>query len=310
MGSEGTGPSASAPSVRSERSSLLAALVREARPKQWAKNVLVFAAPLAAGVLLEGRVIVRTCIVLVAYCLAASGSYYLNDVWDAEADRHHPMKRNRPIASGLVPVPMATAVGGLLGAAGLGLALTLGWKSAVTLGVYLLVTTCYTLGLKHVAVVDMACVASGFVIRALAGGVAADVPISEWFLIVAGAGSLFIVAGKRHGEYLEMGDDRAFSRPTFATYTVDYLRFVWMVAAGVAITAYCLWAFEQASAHADPVWYQLSVIPFVLAMFRYGLRIEQGHGGAPEDVIMADRTLLVVGVAWLALYGVGVSLAP
>lgn len=296
-----TAPTAAAPA-------LPVALLWEARPKQWAKNVLVFTAPLAAGVLTERRVLVRSLVILAAYCLAASGSYFLNDVFDVEADRQHPSKRLRPIASGAIPVPVGIGVGVALIAGGVGAAFALGWKDAATLGVYLSITMTYTLWLKHVAVVDLACVASGFVIRAIAGGVAAEVPISQWFLIVAGAGSLFIVAGKRQGEFVEMGEDRADTRPALASYTIHYLRFVWMLSAAVAISAYCLWAFEQAAAHRDPVWYQLSIIPFVLAMLRYALRIEEGHGGAPEDVILSDPTLLLLGVVWVVVFGLGVHL--
>lgn len=290
------------------RPALAVSLVREARPKQWAKNVLVAAAPGAAGVLTHGHVLGRTAVAFVAFCLAASGNYYLNDARDAEADRRHPVKALRPIASGAIPMRLAVAVGLLLLAAGFGLALTLGWKFAAVVAIYVGLTTSYSIWLKHVAVIDVAVVASGFVVRAVAGGVAVRVPISQWFLIVAASGSLFMVAGKRHGEHLELGAGRSDARPILGEYSLAYLRYVWMVASAVAITAYCLWAFEQQHVHQRTgfPWYELSIVPFVLALLRYALLIEAGHGSAPEEVVLGDRTLQVLGVAWAVVFACGI----
>jgi decaprenyl-phosphate phosphoribosyltransferase len=287
---------------------IVSGLVRAARPKQWAKNVLVLAAPGAAGVLTHRVVLERSVLALAAFCLVASGNYIVNDVVDREADRRHPTKRHRPIASGAVPEPTALAVGLVVGALGLGLAFVVGWKFAAVVGIYIALTTAYNLGLKHVAVVDIAVVASGFVIRAVAGGVAVRVPISQWFLIVASFGSLFMVAGKRYGEHKDLGDDRASVRSTLGDYPLSYLRYVWMTASAIAMTAYCLWAFEQqhlTSKGGLPL-YELSIVPFVLALLRYALLLETGHGSAPEDVILGDRTLLVLGVVWIAVFGLAV----
>jgi decaprenyl-phosphate phosphoribosyltransferase len=284
------------------------ALLREARPKQWMKNVLVFAAPGAAGVLTQQRVLARTLVMLAAFCLAASGTYFLNDAADIEADRLHPKKRFRPIASGLVPLRLGVGVGAALVTAGLAVAALLGWGDVAVIGLYLVLTVSYSLRLKHVPVIDLACVAAGFVIRAVAGGIAAEVKISQWFLIVAGAGSLFMVAGKRHGDFFHLEGEELASRPALAGYTLAYIRYVWMLASAVAVSAYALWAFEEGAAHRDPGWYQLSTVPFVLALLRYALMIEQGHGGAPEDVVLSDRTLLVLGVSWVAVFGLGVTL--
>ncbi len=284
------------------------ALLREGRPKQWVKNVLVFAAPGAAGVLTNPRVLSRTVVMLAAFCLAASGTYFLNDAADVEADRLHPKKRHRPIAAGAVPLRLGVGVGIGLVVAGLAVAATLGWADVAIIGLYLALTVSYSLRLKHVPVIDLACVAAGFIIRAVAGGIAGEVRISQWFLIVAGAGSLFMVAGKRHGEFANLAEDELASRPALAGYTLTYIRYVWMLASAVAVSAYALWAFEEGAAHSDPGWYQLSIVPFVLALLRYALMIEQGHGGAPEDVVLSDRTLLVLGVCWVAVFGLGVSL--
>lgn len=284
------------------------ALLREARPKQWVKNVLVFAAPGAAGVLTHPSVLARTLVMLAAFCLAASGTYFLNDAADVEADRLHPKKRYRPIASGAVPLRLGVGIGVALVVAGLAVAAVLGWADVAIIGLYLVLTVSYSLRLKHVPVIDIACVAAGFVMRAVAGGIAAEVKISQWFLIVAGAGSLFMVAGKRHGDFVHLEGDELASRPALAGYTLAYIRYVWMLASAVAVSAYALWAFEEGAAHSDPGWYELSTVPFVLALLRYALMIEQGHGGAPEDVVLSDHTLLVLGMCWVAVFGLGVTL--
>lgn len=284
-----------------------AGLVRLVRPRQWIKNVLVVAAPGGAGVLHEPGVLVATGLAFVAFSLAASGTYCLNDAADADADRAHPTKRFRPVADGTVSVGTARLLGvGLLVASLLVAAATGGWQlPAVVLG-YVGLTTAYTLWLKHVAVVDLAAVAAGFVIRAIAGAVAADVEVSDWFLIVASFGSLFMVAGKRSAELAEEGDVSSHRR-VLAMYSTAYLTYIRSVASGVTLLAYTLLAFEKAdvSGAAMP-WFELSIVPFGLAILRYALRLDQGVGGAPEDVVLRDRTLQVLGLAWAVLAAAGV----
>jgi decaprenyl-phosphate phosphoribosyltransferase len=283
------------------------ALVRTARPKQWVKNVLVFAAPGAAGVLDEPAQLGRTLVAFAAMCLAASGTYFLNDALDVEADRQHPTKRNRPIAAGQLSVRAAKIIAGVLIAAGIAIAAPIadGELSLVVAG-YAALTISYSLWLKHEPVVDLGAVAAGFVLRAIAGGVATGVPISDWFLIVAAFGSLFMVTGKRHAEQLEMGDDSS-TRATLEEYSASYLSFVRAVAASVTVTAYCLWAFESAATVGDETWFRLSIVPFVLAILQYAHLIEQGKGGAPEELVLGDRVLQVLGFLWVLSFAVGVS---
>jgi decaprenyl-phosphate phosphoribosyltransferase len=284
------------------------ALVRTARPKQWVKNVLVFAAPGAAGVLDEPAQLGRTLVAFAAMCLAASGTYFLNDALDVEADRQHPTKRNRPIAAGHLSVRAAKIISGLLIALAIAISAPIadGELSLVVAG-YAALTISYSLWLKHEPVVDLGAVAAGFVIRAIAGGIATGVPISDWFLIVAAGGSLFMVTGKRHAEQIEMGDDSGSHRSTLEEYSASYLSFVRAVAASVTVTAYCLWAFESAAAVGDETWFRLSIVPFVLAILRYAHLIEQGKGGAPEELVLGDRVLQVLGLLWILSFAVGVS---
>ena len=151
--------------------------------------------------------------------------------------------------------------------------------------------------------------ASGFVLRAISGGIAAHVAISDWFLIVASFGSLFMVAGKRHAEHVDLREGRGAHRATLEEYSLGFLSYVRSVSSGVAIAAYCLWAFEKAKLAGDPVLFQLSIIPFVMAILRYALLLDAGRGGAPEEIVIGDRTLQVLGLVWVALFAAGVYAA-
>lgn len=280
------------------------ALVRAMRPRQWVKNLLVLAAPLAAGAITEPVVARATLVAVVAFCLASSAVYLFNDTVDAEADRRHPVKRHRPIAAGQLSPSTAVSVAAALAVVSLGLAALTGWELVVLLGCYLALQAGYALSLKHLAVVDIAVVASGFLLRAVAGGVAAALPISQWFLLVAGFGSLFIVAGKRYSELRLLGNDGA-TRRSLVMYTESYLRFVWGVATGLTIMSYSLWAFREPDVAGVP-WHALSIAPFVLGMLRYAVDIDAGRAGDPEEIIWHDRVLQVLGLAWFVLVGVGV----
>jgi decaprenyl-phosphate phosphoribosyltransferase len=286
---------------------MTSALLRTARPKQWLKNILVFAAPGAAGVLDQPRELLLTVITFVAFCAAASGIYFWNDIFDVEADRRHPTKCNRPIAAGELSIGAARVAGVVLPAIALGLsALTGRWQTVAVLAMYVGLTVCYSIWLKHVAVVDMVTVAAGFVLRAAAGAVAVDVPMSRWFVLCITFGSMFIVVGKRYAELRNVGDG-AGTRATLDTYTVGYLQMVLAVSLGGALISYCVWAFETAEVStADLPWYELSIVPMLTALFRYLLVLERGQGGAPEDVFTNDRVLQLLGLCWVIVYGVAV----
>jgi decaprenyl-phosphate phosphoribosyltransferase len=289
--------------------SVASGLLRTARPKQWLKNVLVFAAPGAAGVLTHGEQLGWTLAALALFCVVASGTYFVNDCLDVAADRLHPVKRNRPLAAGVIPVPVGLAVGILLLAGGTFAALAVTWKLSVVLAVYVGVQLLYSLSLKHLPVYDLACVAAGFVLRAIAGGVAAHVPVSAWFLIVATFGSLLMVTGKRVAEQVELGEAGGAHRATLDAYTPTFLRTVLAIAAGGAIMGYCLWAFSLTTAlkhHHDPIFYQLSIVPMMIALLRYTYLVEKGRGAKPEDLVLSDRSLLVLGAVWVVLFALGV----
>jgi decaprenyl-phosphate phosphoribosyltransferase len=295
------------------RSSLLFGLVRLSRPRQWTKNLLVVVAPAAAGVLFHAPVPARTAATFGIFCVGAAGTYFVNDAIDAPADANHPSKRNRPIPSGQVSVTTAVVIGFVLMAASAGLGAWLaGWRLALVMGIYALVNVAYSLGLKNEPVLDLAAVSAGFVLRAIAGGVATGVPLSNWFLIVASFGSLLVVTGKRSGEQqmlTEQETDHDTVRQTLGSYTPSFLRSVRTFAAAVTVTAYCLWAFERAGevhhGH-DPIWFQLTIIPFTIALLHIMRLLDAGQGAEPEELALRDRRLQIYGICWIALFACGV----
>lgn len=288
------------------RRSPVGAFLRACRPKQWLKNVLVFAAPAAAGVLGHPRDLVETLVAFLAFCLAASGTYLLNDAADVESDRRHPTKRLRPIAAGELAVRTARIGGAAMLAAGVAIGSVTGWRLPLVVLTYVALTTAYSMWGKRIPVLDLGMVAAGFVLRTVAGAVAVDVPISVWFYIVASFGSLFVVAGKRHSEMVELGSAGAQVRSTLGVYSTSFLGYVRSVATGVTMVAYCLWAFEKSAGKAGFPWYEASIVPFVLAFLRYAFIVDRGEAGAPEEVVLGDRPLQAFGLAWALTVGIGI----
>jgi len=294
----------SEPAARRPRRSPARALLVAMRPRQWIKNLLVLAVPAAAGELGNADVLADTALAFLAFCLASAGTYLLNDVADREADRVHPFKRHRPIAAGELSASAATvaAVVALLAACGVALLASPGLL--LVIAAYVALTTAYSRALKHVAVFDIAAVASGFFLRAVAGGVAADLFISKWFLILAGGGSMFLVTAKRYAELRGVPDGS--SRRVLAEYSEDYLRAMLSTIAGVVVVAYCIWSFEVRD---GVLWARAaSAVPFVLGIMRYGLLVDQGHGEEPEAVLLGDRTLLALAASCVALLALSVAL--
>lgn len=274
-------------------------VIKTMRPRQWVKNVLVLAAPFAKGDLLGGNIVWHLGVAFVAFSLAASSIYLINDANDVEADRAHPTKRNRPIAAGIVSPRLALIVAFVLMAGALALCLLASVQLMIVLAVYLAVQLGYCFGLKHQPVLDICIVASGFLLRAIAGGAATDIPLSPWFLLTAGFGSLFMVAGKRYAEMMLAERTGAKIRKTLEAYSASYLRFVWALSATVLIMTYCLWAFELRGEHHNSVWSAISIVPFVVAVLRYSVDVDGGNGGEPEEIALSDRVLQVLALLWV-----------
>jgi decaprenyl-phosphate phosphoribosyltransferase len=295
------------PVPRPPRGGVPGALLVGMRPRQWVKNVLVLAAPLAAGALFQPHVLLVTLLAFLLFSLAASGVYLLNDVHDVEEDRRHPTKRFRPVASGALPAPVAV-VAGLVLVVGSTTAAAFWTRPglAAVLGAYVAISLAYSWFLKDQPVIDLAAVASGFLLRGVAGGAAAGLALSQWFLLVAAFGALFMVAGKRYAELVAVGE-AAGTRASLRRYSASYLRFVWSMSAGVACTTYSLWAFELRWAHDGGLpWETFSIAPFVLALLRYAVDVDSGRAGTPEVVVLGDRVLIGLGVVWAGLVAAGI----
>jgi decaprenyl-phosphate phosphoribosyltransferase len=274
-------------------------LIRACRPRQWIKNILVLTAPIAAGVVAQPWVALQMIVAVSAFCLAASGIYLVNDTVDVKADRAHATKRKRPIASGALSVRAARIAAVVLLAGALVVSVLLSWQLLVVVAVYEVVQLWYCMGMKNEPVIELVSVASGFLLRAIAGGVATSVPLSQWFLLAAGFGSLFMAAGKRYAEILLVLENGAVIRPVLERYTPTYLRFVWTLSAGVLVTTYSLWAFTMRQTSSNE-WSVISIIPFVVALLRYSVDVDSGAAGEPEEIVLHDRSLLLLGGIWAA----------
>lgn len=289
--------------------SLPAGIVKALRPRQWVKNVLVFLAPVVA--LGDERfsydyrtVLLKVLLAFVVFCLAASSIYLVNDARDVEADRQHPTKRFRPIAAGVVPENLAYGMAVLLAVVSLAVSWLVTPDLALVMGVYIAIQLAYCFGLKHQAVLDICIVSSGFLIRAIAGGVAAGIPLSQWFLLVMAFGSLFMAAGKRYAELQLAERTGAKIRKSLESYTTSYLRFVWTLSATAMVVCYSLWAFERDGANAG--WFAVTIIPTTIAVLRYAVDVDGGMAGEPEEIALRDRVLQLLAVAWIGTIGAAV----
>ncbi|QKT05864.1 decaprenyl-phosphate phosphoribosyltransferase [Gordonia sp. X0973] len=294
---------------------LATGLVKAIRPRQWVKNVLVLAAPIVSGKLsFDNADMWRGAgLAFVAFCLAASAIYLLNDSLDVEADRNHPTKRYRPIAAGVVPIGLAYALFVVFAVGSILVALLANWQTAVVIGVYLAIQIAYCVGLKHQAVLDIAIVSSGFLLRAIAGGTATSIILSNWFLLVMAFGSLFMAAGKRYAELQLAEQTGAKIRKSLEYYTTTYLRFVWTLSATAVVVFYGLWALQSEDGTGRPsdnVFRTLSMVPFTIAILRYAVDVDGGEAGEPEEIALGDRVLQVLAVAWIVCVGVAVYAYP
>ncbi len=277
------------------------------RPRQWIKNVLVVAAPAAAGALGHDDVPLRVSLACVAFCLIASGMYAINDVLDAPEDRLHPRKRHRPVAAGELGALPAGALGCSLVAAGLALCVLVRPRLGLVGLAYVALTVSYALIWRRVVFLDVAAIAGGFVLRALAGGVAAPVALSRWFVLVVTFAAVFVAAGKRQAE-LRRVSVAGGGRRVLGRYTERRLALIALGSGVLALAAYCGWALQLPAVHGIP-WRMLTLIPVVVAIGRYGALVRAGHGEAPEDLVLGDRVLALAGVLWVALFALGVHAA-
>lgn len=268
---------------------MLRAWIRLLRPAHWIKNILVFAPLFFSGGVLFSQRLISVAIAFLSFCFAASAVYVFNDLADAENDRKHPTKRDRPIASGAISERMAAVTFGILSVLASSFAfICAGIVGIVCVAGYVLINVAYSKGLKKIPLVDVVLLSAGYVIRMVFGAIAADVVISEWLYLTVMAGSFCLGLGKRRGESDVVG---AESRSVLSGYTREFLDKNMYVCMALTMTFYSLWARER------PI--RLASVPLVLIIFmRYSLDIERDGDGDPMGVVLGDRML----VALIALY--------
>lgn len=272
--------------------SLLRNLGYALRPQHWVKNVIVFAAPLF-GLKLDPGTLLNVFIAFLAFSLTSSGFYLINDVRDIEADREHPVKRLRPIAAGLVPVRVAILCALILISASLIASFALAPMLGVTISCYALLQVGYNLVLKHKTIVDIMTIAAGFVLRALGGGAASDVVVSEWFVLCVGFLAFFLGIEKRKAELVAL-DKGGTTRTVLLHYSASWLQRMESIVTSGAIITYSLWTVEGASTS-----WMLATIPFVAyAIFKYQYLAELGHGEAPEKTLLRSPHIMISIVLW------------
>lgn len=274
------------------------ALLEALRPKQWTKNAVVFAALVFDGRLFVAGDLLRVSVAAILFALLSSAGYLFNDLRDLEADRRHPTKRNRPIASGRLDTGVAKVAIAALYIVGLPAAVLLSpWFAGVVL-LYIVVMYLYSERLKHWVIIDVFIIASGFVLRAVAGAVVIDVPISPWLYVCTILLALFIGFAKRRNELEVLQADAVNHRRNLAGYSLQLLdQFILIVAAAV-VMAYSLYTFYSPNL---PEGEQMMLtIPFVIyGIFRYLYLVHQeGGGGAPEQIVLEDRPLLLSLLLW------------
>jgi 4-hydroxybenzoate polyprenyltransferase len=275
------------------------ALLVALRPRQWTKNGLIFIALAFTLNLQQPGLLLRTFAAFVAFCALSSAGYLLNDVMDVEADRAHPTKRMRPIAAGLVPIRLALSLG--IGLAFIGMALAFRVNALTgALGVaYAALTAVYSMSLKHMVLLDIFGIAGGFVLRAAAGAVAIDVPISPWLYIATLLGALLIALGKRRTELETLGVEAAIGhRRNLESYSIEFIDQLILVISSAALMTYALYTFSAENLPRNHS--MMLTIPVVLyGLFRYLFLVHEGDiGASPEDLLFRDRPLLIAVGVW------------
>ena len=299
-------PRMQAPSVERNLGAQLRPLLTSMRPRQWAKNLLVYLAFFftvgehgSKGLGREFHLFGDATLAFVLFCLLSGATYIFNDLLDLQTDRLHPTKRARPLASGALDTRFAaTVAGGCIAVAlGVGFAFDLGFGAMEA--IYLALTLSYSLRLKHVVILDVMAIAGGFILRAAAGAQAINAPISPWLYIMTSLGALLLVLGKRRAELAALGDDGAKHRAVLDDYTLPFIDQLVAVVAPATVVAYALYTFTAKNLPADNS--MMLTIPFVLyGVFRYLFVVRKGNlAGSPEEIFLTDLPMLINIVLWL-----------
>jgi decaprenyl-phosphate phosphoribosyltransferase len=286
----------------------LSAVVRTTRPRQWPKNLLVFAAPLAGATLGRSDGFGYALVAMFAFGCASAAVYFVNDVVDADRDRRHPVKRNRPIASGALQAQHALVLALVAAAFAIVSGAVIGEPLlVVTASAYLCSSFLYSARLKHVPFVEMALVASGFLLRVLGGAAATRVTPSIWFLLVCSLGALGVAVAKRYTELTSLGEDAVRHRPVMRWYRPGVLRVAQLLVGAGMLATYLMWAASETSAARG--WHLASALPLAVALGRFGVLTARRTVRPVEDLITRDAFMLCCQASWLALFCAGLYAA-
>lgn len=281
------------------------AAVETARPRQWPKNLLVFAAPLAAASLGRDHELGYCFAAATAFIAASSSVYYVNDVIDADRDRRHPVKRLRPVACGRLRSSHAVALAAVCAAVSVAIGLELGDLGlCAVVGLYLAHSLFYSLVGKHIPVLELCLVATGFVLRAIGGAIATHVPPSGWFLLVCSLGAIMVAIAKRYTELSGLGADAAAHRPVMRAYSSRMLRLGQRAVAGGMVVAYLLWAQAEVNPYMLG-WHLASALALAAALIRFDWLTGRASNRPVEDLIAKDGVMIYCEMAWLAMFIAG-----
>lgn len=287
-------------SRREARRSNAALLATSLRPEQWAKNFLLFAGLLFGGRLLEPDAVLKAIAAFAVFCALSSAIYLVNDIWDRDADRRHPLKQTRPIASGEIGVRLAAWSAAILIAAATAVAWVLNSVFGAIATGYVLLLLLYSTTLKHIVILDVLAIAGGFVLRAVAGAVAVTVPIGSWLLVCTTLLALFLALSKRRHELVLLGDGAPHHRRILEQYSPYLLDQMISVVTASTLIAYTVFTLSAETAQRLGTPFLGFTVPFVLyGIFRYLYLVHQKRGGgSPAEMLLTDRPLLVCVALW------------
>jgi decaprenyl-phosphate phosphoribosyltransferase len=271
------------------------------RIRQWLKNLMLFFPPILGGTFFTIGLVPRALLPFIAFCLASSATYILNDLFDKDNDRHHPVKSSRPIASGRVSASSAILCAASLLICSILMAWNVSSLFLVVLISYVLVSTAYSAKLKDFVLVDIFFISAGFLLRLQAGGVAFDVAISEWLFLSVFLLSVFLSTGKRLGEKQHLGDVAHHHRKALKAYPKGFLEGTMYMTGGAVLVTYTMYVITR---HSSLLLYSVPLCCF--GLLRYILRVQSGKGGDPTESLTRDLPLLIVGAVWVAMVGWGI----
>ncbi len=288
-------------SEQAPKASSFRALWVALRPFQWAKNLLVFGGLIFSRSLFDGKNLWFSLAGFVCFCLVSSGVYLFNDLCDIESDRQHPTKRLRPLASGALGKNVARLAMTLLFAISTAFAFVLSWKFALLIAFYLLINLAYSLGLKRTPILDVMIIASGFVLRAIAGALVLNVVVSQWLILCTSMLALLIGFGKRRHELVLLNENAVLHRASLSGYSIEFLDSMMTICGGAAVLTYALYTMADETIARFGTHNLLLTLPFVVyGIFRYLFLVhKRKEGGDPISLLFHDLPTILNILFWV-----------